>query len=257
MSVWDWVEVGLSEHHLEIPAMKGSFGVTVGDAVAGFFGARHAHVFGADIKLVCDPEDMLFGKLESYLPGVAAILGGTGGNTTFVYGCNVTATYVGPKFEIRRAPSITKTTDYVIARVGSPPVVKDPPDPIDEAMVIAVTVLSVLLCAVPAALELVFVIIYKGHPPPEGDELAAALKLCAYMITSRLMALLKMLEEKGGLVQFAEQWGKEAAMLLLCAGVAALAAVPPLGWPALYALGTEGCLQNAFKDLNEALLEAD
>lgn len=252
MSLWDWVEVGLMDHHTEIPEMKGSFGVTVGDAVAGFFGARHAHIFGAELKLVCDPEDMVLGKLEHFMPGVAAILGGAGGNTTFTYGSNVSATYVGPKFDIRRAPSHSKTTDYILPRIGAPTAVKDPPDPIDAAMLVAVTALSVIMCAVPAATELAFTVMYKGHPPPEGDETAAELKLAAYMVTSRMMAFLKLLEHKGSAVQFAEQFGKEAVLLLFSAGIACLACIPTVGWPTLYAAWSDGCLQKTFKEMAEA-----
>lgn len=252
MSVWEWVDVGLMNHDVELEPMKGSFAVTTGDAVAGFFGSRQAHIYGGDIKLVCDPEDMLFGKLEHFLPGAAAILGGVGGNTTWVYGSNFTATYVGPKMEIRRAPAINKTTDYVIARAASPPTVKVPPDEIDAAMAVAVGVLSVLICAVPAAMDLTFKVLYREHPPAEGDHLATKLKFVAVMVTTRLMALLKMLEEKGSCAQFAEQWGKEAALYLASAAV--LLAIP-IAWPVLCVSIADGSLQQVFSELAEALTE--
>lgn len=256
MSVWDWVEVGLQDHGVELDGMKGSLSITAGDALQGFFGARHAHVFGSDIKLVCDPEDMLMGKLEHYLPGVAAILGGVGGNTTFVYGTNLTATYVGPKMEIRRAPVVNKTTDYVLPLLPKKAVTggaAPPPDEVDVPLAVAVGALSALICAVPAALEMALLIVYKGHLPPAGSEFISKMKLAAYMITTRLMAFLKLLEHKGSLVQFGEQWGKEAAFLLACAGVAALVAVPTYGWAALVLMAADGALQETFSSLTAAL----
>jgi hypothetical protein len=253
MSVWDWVEVGLSDHHTEIEGMKGSFAVTAGDAVSGFFGARHAHIFGSEIKLVCDPEDMLWGKVEHYLPGVAAVLGGIGGQATFVYGSNITATYVGPKVEIRRAPVVNKTSDYVLPMVKKPGA-NPPADAVDPAMAIAVGALSTLLCAVPAALEMVLAIKYKGHLPDDDDSIPK-MKLAAYMITTRMMALLKLLEDKGSWAQFAEQWGKELALLLACVGVAVAAAIPIHGWVLLYIAAAEGTLKEVFTSLTEALKE--
>lgn len=255
MSVWDWVEVGMQDHGVEIDGMKGSLSLTAGDAVGGYFGARHAHVFGSDIKLVCDPEDMLWGKLEHYLPGVAAVLGGIGGNVTFVYGSNITATYVGPKMEIRRAPVVNKTTDYVLPMVPKSGANPPPPDAIDTAMAVAVGALSTLLCAIPAALEMALLIQYKGHLPSEGSETISKMKLAAYMITTRLMALLKLLEDKGSWAQFAEQWVNETKLLLACAGVAVAACIPLYGWVALYCLASDGTLKECFKSLTEALTD--
>lgn len=225
MSLLDWVEVGgLSAHKELMPVMKGSFGVTIGDAVAGFFGARHAHIFGGELKLVCDPEDMVLGKLEHYLPLTTALLGGVGGQTTFVYGSNTSATYVGPKMDIRRAPHVDKQTDYVLARVGSPPTVNAVVDPIDASMLAAVTVLSVLVVCVPAALELAIRFKYPSFGSSSASEetlegygeTPAILKLCAFAITSRLMAFLKNLEESGTWAEFAEFWSKVATYLGEC-----------------------------------------
>jgi hypothetical protein len=270
MSVWDWVETGLANNHVELPAMTGSFGVTIGDAVSGFFGARHTHIFGPDIKLVADPEDMLMGKLEHFLPGVAQLLAGVGGNVTFCYGTNLTATYVGPKMEIRRAPTISKTTDYVLPRVkASGPVTSagvPPVDPVDEAMLAAVAALSVLVICVPAALELAIRFKYPAYgSKPTTDEQKetiegygnspGVLKLCAYMVTSRLMALLKMLEDKGSWAQFAEQWIKEAEYLGVRLGVAALACIPLYGWYALLVMKESGSLKNALESTTKALEE--
>jgi hypothetical protein len=211
---------------------------------------------------------MLMGKLEHFLPGVAQLLAGVGGNVTFCYGTNLTATYVGPKMEIRRAPTISKTSDYVLPRVkapaaaaGAPP----PPDPIDPAMLAAVTALSVLVICVPAALELAIRFKYPAFgSKPTTDEQKETLegygkspdimKVCAYMITSRLMALLKMLEDKGTWAQFAEQWVTDAEYLGVRLGVAALACIPIYGWAALLAWYADESLEHALDSTKEALL---
>ena len=113
MSLLDIVEaVGEGTHKELIPGMTGSFNVTIGDAVAGFYGSRHTHIFGGEIKLVCDPEDLLMGKIAHYLPLTSALLAGIGGNATFVYAQNTTMIYGGPKFDVRRAPSISKSSDF-------------------------------------------------------------------------------------------------------------------------------------------------
>jgi hypothetical protein len=268
MSVWDWVEGGLIDHDKSIPAMGGSFGVTIGDALAGFFGARHTHIFGPDIKLVADPEDMLMGKLEHFLPGVAQLLAGVGGNVTFCYGTNLTATYVGPKMEIRRAPAISKTTDYQLPRIkadgpasadGVPPL-----DPIDPELLAAVAALSVLVICVPAALELAMRFKYPAfgskaasdHETIEGyGKSPDILKYCSYMITSRLMALLKMLEDKGSWAQFAEQWVKEAEYVGLRLAVVALLAIPIYGTWGILAWNADQSLDRALASTTAALSE--
>jgi hypothetical protein len=268
MSVWDWVECGLIDHDKSIPAMGGSFGVTIGDAVGGFFGARHTHIFGPDIKLVADPEDMLMGKLESVLPGVAQLLAGIGGNVTFCYGSNVTATYIGPKMEIRRAHAVSKTSDYVLPRIkaagpasaaGVPPV-----DPIDPAMLAAVAALSVLIICVPAALELAIRFAYPLYgSKAAGDQEAVEgygkapeiMKLCAYMVTSRLMGFLKMLEEKGSWAQFAEQWVKEAEYLGLRLAVLAMLAIPVYGFYGVLVWRSEFALDESLASTAAALTE--
>lgn len=236
MSVWDWVECGLIDKHVELPAMTGSFGVTIGDAVAGFFGARHTHIFGADIKLVADPEDLLLGQLEHALPLVTALLGGVGGNVTFCYGTNLTATYMGPKMEIRRAKNISKTTDYYFkpkSAPGAAGAAAPPPDPVDPATLVAVSALSLLVVCVPAALELAIRFKYPQYGVKGASEetlesygeTPGILKLCAYMVTSRLMALLKMIEDAGSLAQIGEEWSKTAEYIgtrLEAAGTAAV-----------------------------------
>ena len=223
MGLFDWVATGLLDKDIETPGFTGTYGTTMGDAVAGFFGSRHAHVFGPDVKLVCDIEDMIMthgleGALK--LPFLTALLAGVGGNVTFVYGSNTTATYVGPKMEIRRAENISKTSDNILARVGAT-------DVVDTATAVAVGVLSALICATTAALELAIHFIYPKYGSTAASDqetietygkLPEILKLCVITITTRLMAILKMLEEKGTWANFAEQY---VLLAKACANVVA------------------------------------
>ena len=54
MPFFDWLEAG----GVRPDWFKGSCKVTIGDALGGYFGARHTHIFGPEIKLICDPEDL-------------------------------------------------------------------------------------------------------------------------------------------------------------------------------------------------------
>lgn len=226
MPFFDWVE--LCGCHPE--NFKGSCSVTVGDALSGYFGARHTHIFGPEIKMVCDLEDMTLGQLDECIPLVSALALGVGGNVTWVYGSNTTATYVGPKMEIRRAKSITKTSKHVVARVGPDPDESEESDesesqepaPIDKATCAAVTVLSVLLAGVSAALELAIHFQYNEmQSTKDNDDLSEEqkeqkcegyeetienLKIISYTVSGRLMALLKTIEHKGSWSEFGKKW---------------------------------------------------
>jgi hypothetical protein len=88
--------------------------VTIGDAISGFIGGRHTHLFGPEIKLVFDVEDMLNELLAP--PAIAPLLAavsGMGGAANFFYGGNASFTYVGPKVEVRRCANIGKTADSI------------------------------------------------------------------------------------------------------------------------------------------------
>jgi hypothetical protein len=225
MGMFDWVAAGLLNKDIETPGFTGTYGTTMGDAVSGFYGSRHAHIFGPDVKLVCDIEDMIVthgieGGLK--LPFLAALLAGVGGNVTFCYGSNTTATYVGPKMEIRRAENITKTSDNIIARVGAT-------DVVDTATVVAVTVLSALICATTAALEMAIHFVYPKYGSTAASDhetiesygkLPEILKLCVIMVTTRLMAILKMLEDEGTWANLAEHYAEMAEHCLTVAGEA-------------------------------------
>ncbi|MEX2026056.1 MAG: hypothetical protein WEH44_02130, partial [Pirellulaceae bacterium] len=207
MSLFDWVELGCADHERELDWFKGSLSITIGDIVQGKFGASHEHVFGPKITLVCDPEDMLLSKLDAVMPMFTGLLAGVGGNFVLNYGSVFSGTYVGPKMEVRRAKSHSKVSDNMLVHetieVGGK---TQETDEIDKATSIAVAVLSVLTVATAAALELALHFAYPkfGSTNPADQETIEGygktpeiLKVCSYTITSRLMALLKVLEEKG------------------------------------------------------------
>jgi hypothetical protein len=215
MGMFDWVAAGLLNKGVETPGFAGTYGTTMGDALAGFFGSRHAHIFGPDVKLVCDIEDIIVthgveGGL--HLPFLAALLAGVGGNVTFVYGSNTTATYIGPKMEVRRAESITKTSDNILARVGAT-------DEVDTGTAVAVGLLSALICATSAALEMAIHFKYPKYGSTSSADqetiesygkLPEILKMCVVTITTRLMAILKLIEDAGTWADFAEEYAKLA-----------------------------------------------
>jgi hypothetical protein len=241
MSMFDWVAGGLIKLGVETPGFAGSDATTCGDAVAGFYGSRHAHIFGPDVKLVCDIEDMIVthgieGGLK--MPIAAALLAGIGGNVTFVYGSNTTATYVGPKMEIRRAENVTKTSDNIVAKVAGE-------DVVDTATVAVVTVLSVLICATTMAFELAIHFAYPkfGSTSAADKEsiehygsLPETLKLCVIMITTRLMAFLKYFEDLGSWANLAEIHAKDAVFSVMAIIALPLCFVCPMvGIPMLLA----------------------
>jgi hypothetical protein len=240
MGALDWLDVGLQDHHVEADWWKGSFSVTMGDALLGTFGSYNSHTFGSQITLVADPEEILFGKIAEAIPLVSALVGGIGGSTTFVYGSTTTATYLGPATEIRRAPSISKTTKYQLPRVGDKMTGAGDgaTDPIDMALCVAVGALSALIVLVPAVMELVIRFKYsqygqpasssehsgsgsgEGHGESEGQgRTPEILKTCACMITTRLMGLLKMLETKGSLLQWGDRLLFEGIALVFSAAL--------------------------------------
>ncbi len=254
MPFFDWLEAG----GVRPEWFSGSFDVKIGDVLSGTFGARHTHVFGPEIKIVCDPEDLLMGRLETYMPLVAGLLSGVGGNATWVYGANTSATYVGPKMDIRRAKVINKTSENVLARKTN----EAGEEVIDYATSVAVGALSVLMCATGAALDLAIRFMYEEMEGTKDkgkkehyEEVIESLKIASYTVTGRLMALLKTLEEKGSWAEFAKQWGKEGAFVGLLAANAVLGVLFPYGWAALILLYEEHNLKQVIKDAAAALGE--
>lgn len=86
---------------------KGSFGITIGDAVAAFMGGgRFTHLYGDDFKFVWDWEAFL----DKFGHGgiLATFLLGLGGNSTIVVGADNTLKY-GQITSVKRASSIDIT----------------------------------------------------------------------------------------------------------------------------------------------------
>lgn len=209
MPFFDWLELcGVHPKWF-----KGSVSSTVGDALFGFFGARHTHIFGPDIKLVCDPEDMLVGSfLEEALPLLSALMSGIGGNANFVYGGNTSATYVGPKVDICRAEAVSRTSPSMKAVIGDT-------DVIDKAVAKAVIALSTLMCLAAAGYDMAIHVLYE-EDEKGNEEIIEALKVASYTVTGRLMALLKLMEEKSVWAEYAVRWSEDGVYLLGQIGLA-------------------------------------
>ena len=195
MSIWDWVDVGLASKKASLTKYKGSYNVTAGTALGAYFGGRHTHVFGADVRVVVDPEEQLFRALPT--PKIPALLSGLTSNAAFVYGSSTSATYIGPKVDIRRAPTITRVSDQWVTRRGQGVNGRwtegdQEDDPLDKASANAVRVLSVLALATAAALELAVYIKYRNST--DGSVGAGLMAVASYGIPSRLYAVIKGIE---------------------------------------------------------------
>ena len=204
---------------------SGSVGVTIGDGMSATFGAQHAHVFGPHVTLVCDLEDMIMehAPIVKRLPVVSGLLAGIGGNVNWVYGSSTNALYIGPKYDIRRAKSIEKHSENIIPHsfYTDPDTGKDveSEDCIDFELSLVVGIASVVMCLVAAILDLIMSFKYQDlqdakQREDSGQEehyekLVEGLKVWSYSLTGRLMAELRLLEEKGTLVGIGEQWTLE------------------------------------------------
>ncbi|MGE3809619.1 MAG: hypothetical protein AB7K24_33560 [Gemmataceae bacterium] len=263
MSLFDWVDVGMSESTSEAfhSVWTGSFDCTLGNAVYSVFGAEYDTFFGPYVMLVVDLEDMLFSKLEEFLPAVSSLMSGIGGQVCYTYGSAIAATYFGPQVTIQRCPSVEKTSENILPHftAAGPATAAGvgPNDPIDVATALAVGALSLLGTATVAAMDLAIHFKYPTYGDDEGGyqktpELLASL---SYTIESRCLALIKTLEVKGGWAGMAEQMHKEAKMIGLAAAVFALACIPLFGWYGLALWAVDYDLKGALTDAKNALTE--
>lgn len=214
MGVFDWIEEEATARSggefpwpggddVGNPVFKGTFAVTVGDAIAGIIGQRQTHIFGPEVKMVVDVEDMLANLVEK-IPVFAAVsplmamLTGIGGNANFYYGSNTSVTYVGPKVDIRRAPELKKTAETPFSRakfIGpsvfekgdsenpggwKAPSAKELGAKTEIACQTLVTALSALLAAGTAGIEIAMRVKYsqfgKSAPPESAKEDATKFK---------------------------------------------------------------------------------
>jgi hypothetical protein len=125
--LFNWMEGGklaASGGHMEFGALgayKGSFSFTLGNAVSSVLGPRNTHLYGPDIKLMFDPQDILENMASSAslapikaLGAIAQLFSGISGNTTFGYGSKMDFTYFGPKGEVRRGPKWEKVSETLL-----------------------------------------------------------------------------------------------------------------------------------------------
>lgn len=221
MSLFDWVDLGLDAGGVKglDKVWKGSYEVTIGDAVEGWYGSYNGHYFGPYLNLVCDVEDMTLGQLGSVLPVLYPLLAGMGGQGTFVYGSNTQATYVGPLVDIRRGDHIIKVSSKIFGVTSAED--EEDPDALDKVTAVAVIALSTLLCLTSAAFDMAmrFGYIKSGSGAGDTTGYSKSGKLIAELgvtVPSRLMALLKALETAGSFADFAEQLGKDVSVVLAC-----------------------------------------
>jgi hypothetical protein len=256
MSAWfDWIGLAAAAKGEEVSWYKGSYAVTTGDAFAGFFGSRTAHLFGPDVKLVVDLED-LGANLFPLLGALADVVAGIGGNVTYCYGTNLTATYFGPKAEIRRGPTWSKTADslfspYKFTGPGQPAPAN--PDPADKAVDAAVLVLTLLLWGVTAGVELTIKLKYIGLNASSAKETNFEMGLMASLggiVSSRLMALIKGIENACALGKYGEEFLKGCKWMVQTTALV-VGAVLAFGFGVL-----SGLVANTSPQLMDALFSA-
>jgi hypothetical protein len=265
MGLFDWITLGKAASGDGLGQFSGSFSVTIGDIVQGKYGAQHEHMLGSKILMVCDPLSML-GGAGGFMPILGGLVTGVGGNFSLNYASVFTGTYVGPKIEVRRAPTLSKVSDNVLARtkveVGG---AMQESDEIDQATSAAAAVLSLLIVATTAALELAMHFAYPKFGSTSPDDQAAiagygktpdVLKVCSYMIPSRLMALLKVLEIKGSYADFAQQFLLEGRFALLTTSFVAGLFVPPVMLITLALCKGDEDMFDAIANAKQALTDA-
>lgn len=166
--------------------MPGKYSIISGDQVGVNFGARYAHCFGPDLRMVADIEQLL---LEGFMPGgiLGSLLLGFGGSVLLVAGSNKSCTY-GEKLDVRRGEGTTVTEDYFLAI-----------DPESDALARAIkrVIQALLLVIVLFDLVMNLVVRIKWQPSPTQDPHGEDVDKMSFMLTffySRLVALLLELE---------------------------------------------------------------
>jgi len=226
MGCFDWVELGaFSEgtkgnegfaHSLE-EAYKGSFGVTIGDALSSTFGGVNTHIFGERVTFICDVLDLLgMGALSEALPMLSALLNGAGGNSQFVMGPNTSAVYNGPYMTVLRGEKVERKSEAlfpspivaayhaIMRRRGG----RVPASPEQDAIAKAIAVLLVLTAVAAAICELLIHFLYPkfGKTPTNEEEqeeiedygyMPSLLKMLDIVLTSRLLGIVNVLEDAG------------------------------------------------------------
>ena len=215
MGLLDWVTLGGVDKH---GASAGEFNLTIGTSYDGTLGGSYNHVLGSDVALICDPTEMLLSPLYA---GGTSVLGGIllglAGKNEAVYGSKTDMLYGGPKFDIYRARDVRKHSDWFLRpkfRAASVPA----PDPVEPTTTASVVALSLLINAVPLAMELALYFHYKGYYENKDDEqiqrTPELLKFMAYGITSRLISILRALELAATEVQIGSKLLTELTELL-------------------------------------------
>ncbi len=174
------------------PNFKGKYDSTIGDKFEFTFGSQFDHIFGGEVKIFCDPIELLGGG-NPVFSAVAAMLLGASGNTDLVFGSDTSVTYVGPVFEIKRARVFEKNTSEKASLL----------DPVDGPTSALAVALSVLICATAFAIDMAMHFKYPkyGSEKPEDEKEAESygktprvLKEICIELISRLVALLRIVE---------------------------------------------------------------
>lgn len=213
MGVFDWVTVARSN----IGGIStGKVDVSIGTSLDATFGADYAHILGSRYEQVCDPMQFVFGPSSALVKALGVgLVTGLGGAATYVFGANTELKYQGPFLDVSRGPAKRKESEYYATPLFSQaPADLPPADPIDPVCAGAVKALGLLQVAVPAAFELIIHFKYgEGLNPTEYHKELENLKFCAYAVTSRIAAIIRVLENVACEVQIAQRLNEECTSL--------------------------------------------
>jgi hypothetical protein len=221
---------------------QGTFGVTIGNAIAGNFGTTLQSYYGPYITHCVDTKWMgAAGFLGNFLNASNAfessLVSGVGGYVTWVYGPNITVNYGGPAGTVYRCKKFEKTAsylgpwgdaedplDYIPHPKGEKP--KGPEAEVisdaDKAMAKVVTALSVVLNLMVAILEVAAKFTYTNYDsspnlpdPSDNNYPLGGINLALGFVPPRLMGLIYAIERAGSLETFGSAWVKCAKDFLI------------------------------------------
>lgn len=221
MALTDWIGVGFGAMNKPVSLFGmefgGKFGVEIGTSVGGYILGRQTHILGQELKFVSDPES-LYTPASTLGMAASAILLGATGKSELYYGRNMGSTYIGPKFDIKRASkSFEKRVD---THKGIGFFSSNAADPVDKAAAAACSAMALIINGVAVGLDIAAKIAYGDGKNPKDSFFL--LKSLTISLTSRLMAFMELIEIKCGWVNAAAGFLKACKFLLKVVAVIVL-----------------------------------
>jgi hypothetical protein len=199
----------------------GKFSVEIGQSLSGYLVAgRQTHILGQELKYVLDPEAFYTPASTLGMATMALLMGATGKSELY-YGRNMGTTYIGPKFDIKRTPASFEKRVATHKGVGF--FSSTATDPVDKAACVACSLMSLIAMGVSIGLDIGAKIAYGDGKNPKAS--FAVLNTLALALTSRLMALIELIEIKCGWVNMGEKLVAGCKIFLKILGALLLTAI--------------------------------